>query len=95
MERPLRIKIRKCCEYLRAGQALFLLLEKQTVWFDAFPVALVLAIDKPHFCEYTVTILTKVQRSSLSPCGMVSFLCLSDASGMQGNTDSVIGSVFP
>lgn len=34
MEKPLCIKIRKCCEYLRA--ALFLLLEKQTVWFDAF-----------------------------------------------------------
>ena len=56
MERPLRIKIRKCCEYLRANQALFFLLEKQTVWFDAFPGALVLPIDKPHFCEYTVTV---------------------------------------
>ena len=40
---------------------------KQTVRFKGLPVALVLAIDKPHFCEYTVTILTKVQRSSLSP----------------------------
>lgn len=36
MEKPSCIKIRKYCEYLRAGKALSLLLEKQTVRFDAF-----------------------------------------------------------